>query len=82
MKIALIGNGAIAKLVTKFCAMRPELNIVGAIGLPAEGIGVIFAVDRVLDMCRTAVNVYGDACGTVVVARLEGETGVLQARPD
>lgn len=53
--------------------------ILGAIGLPAEGIGVIFAVDRVLDMCRTAVNVYGDACGSVVVARLEGETGVLRA---
>jgi Na+/H+-dicarboxylate symporter len=48
--------------------------------LPAEGIGVIFAVDRVLDMCRTAVNVYGDACGSVVVARLEGEVGVLGRR--
>jgi aspartate dehydrogenase len=34
MKIALIGNGAIAKLVTKFCATREELKIVGAIGLP------------------------------------------------
>lgn len=53
--------------------------ILGAIGLPAEGIGVIFAVDRVLDMCRTAVNVYGDACGSVVVARLEGETEILKA---
>jgi len=52
--------------------------ILGAIGLPAEGIGVIFAVDRVLDMCRTAVNVYGDACGSVVVARLEGETEILK----
>lgn len=52
--------------------------ILGAIGLPLEGIGVILAVDRVLDMCRTAVNVYGDACGAVVVARLEGETGILE----
>lgn len=52
--------------------------ILGAIGLPVEGIGVIFAVDRVLDMCRTAVNVYGDACGSVVVARLEGETEILK----
>ncbi|MDB5985750.1 MAG: sodium:dicarboxylate symporter [Nevskia sp.] len=53
--------------------------ILGAIGLPLEGLGVILAVDRVLDMCRTAVNVYGDSCATVVVARLEGETGILQA---
>ncbi len=53
--------------------------ILGTIGLPLEGIGVILAVDRVLDMCRTAVNVYGDACGAVVVARLEGETDILRA---
>ena len=53
--------------------------ILGTIGLPLEGIGVILAVDRVLDMCRTAVNVYGDACGAVVVARLEGETEILKA---
>ncbi len=52
--------------------------ILTSVGLPLEGIGVILAVDRVLDMCRTAVNVYGDACGAVVVARLEGETGILQ----
>lgn len=52
--------------------------ILAAIGLPVEGIGVIFAVDRLLDMCRTAVNVYGDACGSLVVARLEGETGMLR----
>lgn len=53
--------------------------ILGTIGLPLEGLGVILTVDRVLDMCRTAVNVYGDACATVVVARLEGETEILQA---
>lgn len=47
--------------------------ILGAVGLPLEGLGVILAVDRVLDMCRTAVNVYSDSCGAVVVARLEGE---------
>jgi len=51
--------------------------ILGSIGLPLEGLGVILAVDRLLDMCRTAVNVYGDSCGAVVVARLEGET-ILQ----
>ncbi|MEO5574169.1 MAG: dicarboxylate/amino acid:cation symporter [Gammaproteobacteria bacterium] len=51
--------------------------ILGAVGLPAEGIGLILAVDRLLDMCRTTVNVFSDSCGAVVVGRLEGETGIL-----
>ncbi len=53
--------------------------ILAAIGLPAEGIGLILAVDRVLDMCRTAVNVFSDSCGAVIIGRTEGETGILQA---
>jgi proton glutamate symport protein len=51
--------------------------ILTAVGLPMEGVGLILAVDRVLDMCRTAVNVFGDTVGAVVLARLEGEDGVL-----
>ncbi|MGE5153882.1 MAG: dicarboxylate/amino acid:cation symporter [Bdellovibrio bacteriovorus] len=51
--------------------------ILGAVGLPLEGIGLILAVDRVLDMLRTAVNVFSDSCGAVIIARSEGETGVL-----
>ncbi|GIX22317.1 MAG: proton/glutamate symporter [Gammaproteobacteria bacterium] len=42
------------------------------IGLPLEAIGLIWGVDRLLDMLRTAVNVTGDAAVTVVVARAEG----------
>lgn len=52
--------------------------ILGAIGLPLEGIGLILAVDRILDMMRTAVNVFSDSCGAVIIARSEGETSVLQ----
>lgn len=51
--------------------------ILSAIGLPLEGVGLILAVDRVLDMCRTALNVLGDSAATVTVARLSGEDGVL-----
>ncbi|WP_420465045.1 dicarboxylate/amino acid:cation symporter [Panacagrimonas sp.] len=51
--------------------------ILGTIGLPLEGVGLILAVDRVLDMARTAINVYGDTVCAVVVARFEGEDGVL-----
>jgi proton glutamate symport protein len=38
-----------------------------------EGIGLILAVDRILDMMRTAVNVAGDSAGAVIIARTEGE---------
>ena len=53
--------------------------ILAAIGLPAEAIGLILAVDRVLDMCRTAVNVFSDSCGAVVIGRTEGEKDILAA---
>jgi Na+/H+-dicarboxylate symporter len=66
--LASIGAAAIpgAGLVTMVIVLR-------AVNLPLEGIGMILAVDRILDMLRTAVNVWGDACGAVVIARLEGE---------
>lgn len=51
--------------------------ILSAVGLPAEAIGVLFVFDRILDMARTAVNVYADAACAVIVARLEGEKEVL-----
>jgi Na+/H+-dicarboxylate symporter len=47
--------------------------ILGAVGLPLEGVGVILAVDRVLDMFRTMVNVLSDSVGSVIVAKLQGE---------
>ena len=47
--------------------------ILGVVGLPAEGIALILAVDRVLDMCRTSVNVYSDSTAVGVIARSEGE---------
>jgi len=47
--------------------------VLGAVGLPLEGVGMILAVDRILDMCRTSVNVFSDSVGAACVARLEGE---------
>ncbi len=47
--------------------------VLSAVGLPLEGIGLILAVDRILDMFRTTVNVYGDTCAAVVIAKSEGE---------
>ena len=56
--------------------------ILTAIGLPVEAVGLILAVDRVLDMCRTSVNVFSDSCGAVLIGRLEGETDILTKQPD
>ncbi|MCW8853730.1 MAG: dicarboxylate/amino acid:cation symporter [Gammaproteobacteria bacterium] len=56
--------------------------ILAAIGLPLEAVGLILAVDRVLDMCRTAVNVFSDSVAAVVIGRLEGETEILQKEID
>ncbi len=47
--------------------------ILRAVGLPLEGVGLVLAVDRILDMLRTSVNVWSDSCGTVIIARSEGE---------
>lgn len=48
--------------------------ILPAVGLPVEAIGVIWATDRLLDMCRTSVNVFSDTVAAVVIGRSEGET--------
>lgn len=52
--------------------------ILKALGLPAESIGLFIAVDRLLDMCRTTVNVFSDSCCAVLVARTEGEKEILR----
>lgn len=55
--------------------------ILGVIGLPLEGIGLLLVTDRILDMMRTAVNVFSDSCGAVMIARSEGETTALVRSP-
>ncbi len=47
--------------------------ILTAVGLPLEGLGLLLITDRILDMMRTAVNVYSDSCGAVIIAKSEGE---------
>ena len=47
-------------------------QILGAVGVPPAGIGLILGVDRFLDMCRTTLNVIGDlVAATVISARNE-----------
>lgn len=56
--------------------------LLNMIGLPAEAIALIMVTDRVLDMLRTTVNVWGDSIGAVVIARSEGEELVLSLPVD
>lgn len=42
-------------------------------GIPIEGIAIIMGIDRLLDMCRTAINIIGDTVCTLIIAKQEGE---------
>ena len=65
--LASIGTAGVPSvgLITLTMVMR-------TIGVPLEGIALILGVDRILDMCRTVVNVTGDAAAAVIVAAGEG----------
>ncbi len=51
-------------------------------GVPETGIALILGVDRILDMCRTAVNVTGDITASVFIARTESEDIVPIGEPE
>ncbi|MDR2963505.1 MAG: dicarboxylate/amino acid:cation symporter [Bacteroidales bacterium] len=65
---------AIGSAAVPMAALVMMALILNVVGLPLEGIGLVIGVDRILDMMRTAVNVYGDTCVAVMVAKSEGET--------
>jgi len=70
---------AIALMTSIGVAGVPSASLVAiaiilvAVGLPVEAIGVLMVFDRVLDMMRTSINIWGDCCCATIVARLEGE---------
>lgn len=47
--------------------------VLGSVGLPVEGIGLVLGIDRLLDMARTAINISGDAACALFVAETEGK---------
>ena len=55
------------------------LGTVGSFGLPAEPVFVLLAVDQLMDMARTSVNVLGNCLATVVVAKWEGQYDPAEA---
>ena len=48
------------------------MMVLGMVGVPMEGIAIVLGVDRILDMCRTVLNVTGDLVTATIVARVEG----------
>ncbi|EOK5762780.1 dicarboxylate/amino acid:cation symporter [Vibrio vulnificus] len=65
--LASIGTAGVPGVGLVMLAM-----VLNQVGLPLEGIALIIGVDRLLDMIRTAVNITGDACVSVIVAKSEG----------
>ena len=64
---------AIASNMPPSAGLVTMVVVLKSVDLPLEGIGLIMAVDRVVDMFRTTVNVMGGACSAIWVARAEGE---------
>lgn len=68
-----------ATLAAIGCAGAPMAGILmlvivlEQVGIPTEGIALIFGVERILDMFRTTVNITGDASAAVIIAASEGE---------
>ncbi len=73
--LASVGAAAVpsAGLVVIFVVLEaiglrgPDVNVI---------VGSMLAIDRPLDIFRTAVNVFSDSCGAAIIARSEGETNV------
>ncbi|MEN8186098.1 MAG: dicarboxylate/amino acid:cation symporter [Bacteroidota bacterium] len=68
--LASIGSAAVPG-----AGMVMLVIVLAQAGIPEAGLALIFAVDRPLDMCRTAVNVTGDASVSMIVAKTEGKLG-------
>ncbi|EEX47627.1 dicarboxylate/amino acid:cation symporter [Jonquetella anthropi] len=47
--------------------------VLASVGLPLEGVGLVFAVDRIIDMGRTTANITGDSICTLLICKAEGE---------
>jgi len=69
--LASIGSAAVPG-----AGMVMLVGVLGYAGIPEAGLALIFAVDRPLDMCRTTVNVTGDAAVSMIVAKSIGKLEV------
>ena len=65
-----IPSAGLVTMVIVIGAVNTSLNMRGVQQLPIEAIGIIFGVDRILDMCRTVVNVWGDSTAAKIITRI------------
>jgi len=82
-----VGNQVVIALMSVLTSIGmagiPSASLISAVvvlqtvGLPAEAIALVMPVERILDMFRTVVNVFGNSCCAILVARSEGEKEVL-----
>jgi len=77
--VAGIPSASLVAIVIILNAVNARLPMDSQI--PIYALSIILIFDRLLDMCRTAVNVLGDSVGAVTIARSEGEDGVLRIDP-
>ena len=84
--LAAVGAAGIpsAGLVTMVIVVEAVNNSLGLTGdqrLPLASVGIILGVDRILDMCRTTVNVWGDAVGAKIISRIAPDPLDAQSAP-
>ena len=65
-----IPSAGLVTMVIVVEAVNNSLGLSGAKALPLASVGIIIGVDRILDMCRTTVNVWGDAVGAKIITRV------------
>ncbi|MEN8125269.1 MAG: dicarboxylate/amino acid:cation symporter [Bacteroidota bacterium] len=73
--LASIGSAAVPG-----AGMVMLVIVLAQAGIPEAGLALIFAIDRPLDMCRTAVNVTGDATVSLIIAKSENKLGEPQVK--
>jgi Na+/H+-dicarboxylate symporter len=66
--LASIGTAGVAGAGAIMLSM-----VLTTVGLPIEGVGLIFGIDRIYDMGRTAMNITGDSVCTTIISKQEGE---------
>jgi len=65
-----VPGGSLATILIIITAVNSTLATAGHEPLPLSAIGLVLGVDRILDMCRTMVNVWGDSVGAKIISRL------------
>lgn len=73
--LASIGSAAVPG-----AGMVMLVIVLAQLGVPTEGLALILGVDRILDMCRTVVNVTGDATVATIIAKMDGQLNPPQER--